>query len=498
MLKSPPGITKRRDRSEALDQAGAVFEDLYKKYLVLDNDNLQKRAETYLLKSFCNKSAFRNNLTQQDSGLSELNLSSDSQSPKSDGVTSSGDKYVKQVSFETDHMKMGAKLIAKTPPKFTENQTRTKTELPESSLKFNKESIWGNNDESPNKRILKSPKNSRLKNLKVEEKKTSKNKPKMTKDDTRIFVDNLTESDISEESVDNQEENSAQNLITVKEYDHSPCFDEVEEYLMGSQTVITSDEVDHSRESLMVVKTLVNRNKELNFICGLSILFQIFMAFNIFGLFFLVHSLHFEFHSIFSSIAMPFLLHFSMFYLVFTIGVSRVKKSLMVYNSDITVEILNKRLNRELSYKKLDRYSVGAERIFVLLALIIACTPVKFSEDLSHLQVMESLYISFNVIYSVLHVLFAFYYFKYKIMKEIIVKAGEMSTKIFNLLSITKFTGIKGIVNSFDKINHFNTTNSVNNDLVMELKKRLYKSYKSRKLSLPSTKTRRRHAQLNR
>eukprot|EP00375_Theileria_parva_P000395 XP_763064.1 hypothetical protein [Theileria parva strain Muguga] len=463
------GIERRRERSEALDRAGAVFEDLYKKYLTVDNENLQKRAETYLLKSFYDKQTFKNlnsqipglsiadpqlnlaqengpqelNLAQengpqelnlaQENGPEELNLPSESQSAghetvKSDTVTKD---YVKQVSFETDHMKTGAKLVSKTPPKIPNtaksntiskpNPTSKPSPRAKSPNPRSKESIWG--DESPN-RILKTPQNSntkpstkllsgRLKSrqLKLETNPRVQDKT-VSKDDTRIFVDNVTESDISEESL--TLENTG-HLVTLKEYDHSPCFDKVEEFLTGSPNHVTElNSADFNAGELHGDdrRAILLRNKELNFICGLSVLFQIFMCFNVFGLFFLLHSFQFQFHSLFSSICLPFLLHFSMFYLVFTIGVSRVKKSLLTYTSDITVEILSKRLNRQMHYSRLSKFTVGAERIFVLLALVIACIPVKFSQDLTQMQVKESVYIAFNVVYALLQIAFCFYYFK--------------------------------------------------------------------------------------
>ncbi|EKX72000.1 conserved hypothetical protein [Theileria equi strain WA] len=66
MLKTPPGITHRKNVSKALNEASAVFEALYKKHFSSDIDSLQREAEDYLIKSLYKSAAARSKETSLD------------------------------------------------------------------------------------------------------------------------------------------------------------------------------------------------------------------------------------------------------------------------------------------------------------------------------------------------------------------------------------------------------------------------------------------------
>lgn len=51
MLRTPPGITHRKNESKVLNEASAVFEALYRRHFSSDIDSLQREAEDYLIRS---------------------------------------------------------------------------------------------------------------------------------------------------------------------------------------------------------------------------------------------------------------------------------------------------------------------------------------------------------------------------------------------------------------------------------------------------------------
>ncbi|BAM41562.1 conserved hypothetical protein [Theileria orientalis strain Shintoku] len=489
MLKTPPGINKREGSSKYIEDAGAVFDSLYKKYL--NTENIQKQAETYLLKSLYNKTVSKKKAPAPESGDSTSGLADTSrpsaQTPKG-AVGSNISKLVDYYQNLPQHAKgSGAEHSKSTPAKLNQKVSFEDQQPPRPLASFNSAigSVTGTSARGLNGTTSNSPLAAHVSSL------TNGS----VSDDLSDVSDDvqLNRNYIRIQKVQDDQNSDSPELNRVSKNGR----DSKEDPLEGIEDYFSSPPT--SKRYSRYFYNISAKRKDSLYVSTVCILVQsLLFVFLLTGFLLLnTYIINLPLRNCFVNVSFPFLIHFLLFYAVFNYADDYLRKKQLMYTNDFNLDVVTRRLNREIAFTNLSRVTFWFDKAVIVLAVVIACFPFSGTYNLKLWTYTEYVYMVLVFVFFILHVLYSLYYFNFKFIELVFSKRSSRSD------NYSASNDASGDVSNTDAgvpntaADDYSIVDGVEVER-MELKKRLYKSYKSRKLSNPSTKSRRRHTQSNR
>ncbi|UKK01707.2 hypothetical protein MACK_001060 [Theileria orientalis] len=492
MLKTPPGINKREGSSKTIEDAGAVFDSLYKKYL--NTENIQKQAENYLLKSLYNKTVSKKKAAAPESGDSTSGLAGSSHP---NGQTTKG-SYSPNISKLVDyyqnlpqHVKgSGAEGTKATSGKLNQRVSFEDQQPPRSLASFN--SVTGSVIGNSVKGLHGLPANSPLAaHIRSFGNGSVSDNISDVSDDIQLNRNYIR---IQKVPLDDQNSDSTElNSFGVsKNGGDSPedPLEDIDDYFSSPST---------SRRYSRYFSNISTKRKDSLYVSTVCVLVQSLLFVFLLTGFLLLNSYIINrpivvdakaggsgnsaaggagnssgggagaaaggegqadaklrgseaagadnvlsnrsgpgydrlnsslkeivpLRNCFVNVSFPFLIHFILFYAVFNYADDYLRKKQLMYTNDFNLEVVTKRLNREIAFTNLSRVTFWFDKAVIVLAVIIACFPFAGTYNLKRWTYTEYVYMVLVFVFFILHVLYSLYYFNFKFIELVFSKRSS-------------------------------------------------------------------------
>ncbi|UKJ89240.1 hypothetical protein MACJ_002488 [Theileria orientalis] len=487
MLKTPPGITKRAGSSKSIEEAGAVFDSLYKKYL--NTENIQKQAENYLLKSLYNKTVSKKKAATPESADSTSGLAGPSQpngqTPKG-SVSTNISKLVDYYQNLPQHVKgAGTEATKSTSGKLNHRVSFEDQQPPRSLPSFNSVSVTGSSVKGLQGLTASSPLAAHVSSFGNGS--ISDNLSDVS-DDIQLNRNYIRIQKVPDDQ--NSDSTELNSFGASKNGGDSPGdpLEDIDDYFSPPST---------SRRYSRYFSNISTRRKDSLYVSTVCILVQsILFVFLLTG-FLLLNSYIINrpilvdetaggggssaagaagnssgggagaggegqadaklrgsqaaggdnvlpnssgpgsdrlnsslkeimpLRNCFVDISFPFLIHFLLFYAVFNYADDYLRKKQLMYTNDFNLEVVTKRLNREIAFTSLSRVTFWFDKAVIILAVVIACFPFAGTYNLKGWTYTEYVYMVLVFVFFILHVLYSLYYFNFKFIELVFSKKNS-------------------------------------------------------------------------